>query len=1409
MTETATKINQTISDVDAKANQLKKDQATFDNKAQGYASNAEINARANTAALAQQTAQNAQTALNQAKSDLTNGITKETADRASAVSALDTKAQGYATSAKADAIGAANTADGKTRKYIDDTATTIGNTIQQNKKTSDDGIYTATSKAQQALDGFQNTVSKTDYDKKTGDLSTEINKTTQTANQSKQDIIDIKQADGKQDGRMNTIESDARGTKQTVSDLQDIQGTQSGSISTLQQRADGFDVSVSQVMTTNLVVNSEFDNSTGEYVGWHLDNPWGVTVTTQLNKHGNKTKSEGQGILYPQGSQMVNHNYDYSPQWIYSDPIVIGSGQALSGSLTNANPSGATTDVGIAMYIVAYDKNKNKIPGVVAVNLKDSHGSWLVNYFENKLTKENTAYISFCLGWNNGMGYFGQPMLQTSDKYTGYIPSQNSSNLATAKAQLTADQAALNLKNYQTDANGRISQAQADIRATAKEVTTKVSQSDYNAKTGDLTSKTSTAQQTADQSKTSVADYKKLNDGRVSAVEANIKTQAGQIDLAATKSEVNTAKGELNGIIANLKIDNDKITQSVGEINSKVNDLGQINLVNNSNFAPDLAGWHLGSPWGKPVTNELKSNGVNSDDNTGAVWMSHDQADSSEWLYSNPIPVVPALPVSVAVQVAVVTKPTSGVPIALYVQAYDNNQNRTDSFGYNIPLSSLNGVYNQFKLENIKLSSNAKYVAFVLAWNIAGRVYFGKSMLVFDSKVGKYVPGAYNNNDRIAATETTLKGISDTVSDPNNGLAKRVLTAEGQLLSITNPNTGLQRQITDTAQGVRDETTNRIKGDANTLSSAADFTTRQISSYNAGVQSQFTQTSDALIAQIGSNNLVPNSEFDPLNVNWYNLPAVGNSVGSPILLGQTYSFSDWAIVNGSRGINYSGTGWIVSEPIRITATSQVSMSLLAGRSDATNGPNQTFDFRLALFDINKKYLTSIGSSNPINNTGYKAVQRYVKENLTLPSNTSYVGIILAHSGNVTDAIFQPMINIGSTAYKYTATHGTNASSTVLSLLKDNWAMGVSDNIGNIINGIVGDATNMALVSKNVTINSPQTQINGKAWIQSADIANGAIGDAHIGKAAISDAKIANLDVSKLTGDTITGFNFNVNRSLTVAPGGTITSDIVNMTKTDFMLKTNSIANSRTSSTGYRVDQLGQFNIDTMLGGMYSQGTITTFPANSNTPERTGNYLTQYNTNNIYLSALNYSNKTPNEYMNISSANISIIQGGNGLQANATDYTYLNATLFSTTGRVQAGGTVTSGNMQMNGYHSFVSIDKGKLWMAGPDGGTVDLGVKSLSQSSLVSLKEHISKVTPGQLLSETLRADIRSYNFTGDDITDRHVTPMIDDVDHAMYIPKDWLSADVTGVDTYSIVGYLIGSVKALQEQITELKANQ
>uniref|UniRef100_UPI00235FF90E phage tail spike protein n=1 Tax=Leuconostoc mesenteroides TaxID=1245 RepID=UPI00235FF90E len=129
------------------------------------------------------------------------------------------------------------------------------------KITNNGSVKTAQNTAQQAVDGLTLKVSKTDYNQKTGDLSSQINDVKDTADKSSQTIADIQEADGKRDSKISEVEKTAGEIKSTVSDLSKAQGEQSGYISKLQQRADGFDATVTKVNDLsvggrNLLINT-------------------------------------------------------------------------------------------------------------------------------------------------------------------------------------------------------------------------------------------------------------------------------------------------------------------------------------------------------------------------------------------------------------------------------------------------------------------------------------------------------------------------------------------------------------------------------------------------------------------------------------------------------------------------------------------------------------------------------------------------------------------------------------------------------------------------------------------------------------------------------------------------------------------------------------------------------------------------------------------------------------------------------------------------------------------------------------------------------------------------------------------------------------------------------------------------
>ncbi|CUW06530.1 hypothetical protein [Leuconostoc gasicomitatum] len=1086
--------------------------------------------------------------------------------------------------------------------------------------------------------------------------------------------------------------------------------------------------------------------------------------------------------------------------------------------------------------------------------------------------------------------------------------SSANANLATAQAQIeaayksadgivskkiddTATSIGTTINQNKTDANNGISVAQSTAQQALDGLKATVSKSDYDAKTKDLTTKVGTAQLTADQATTTIGNYQKSNDGRVSTAETNIKSNKDAIALTATKQDLNSATSTLNTSIGAVNVKADSVTQTVTSLTSQVNTLGQTNQIHNSQLTPDFSGWHTGSPWGKPLNNEFTKAGVSDSDPYGAAYVYHDYATSGEWIYSDPVDVASKSKVSIAITAAVIQAFTAGVPLALYVSGYDNARKKVTSTGYNIPVNQLTGNYTQFKLENISLDNTVSYVSFTLAWNnTPGKVYMGKPMMVFAPTVGSYVPGSYNNNDKIALQQITIDGITQTVSTQGTNIdsvTKRVQTAEGNLSTATNRITGVESKQTQLSGQFNQEVTDRKNGDSTTLSQAATYTQSQVSSATSGLNSTITQTANAIIANIGASNLFPNSEFTAdygyrsksgtieirQNQNIDNKISGVITIVSTAASYQGYWASNIPVIGGQK---YSG----------------------ATRVHYTNGGLSNGRASLDIW-----YVDSSGARINGGTGGSWKVQTpqidspywidLYFDGITAPINASYMqaSLIVNNAGAGQTATFtQTTITATDVHQPYTPNDGISAT---LALFKDNWNIGIKDNIQGIVSGIVGTPTQMSLISKNITLDG-NTTVLGSFTVGQANIANGAIGTAQIGDATINNAKIANLDASKISSGTIDTNRLNVSQifaqgisttnatigqTLALSAGGKITAPL-NGQVWDFAANPYYYANLPGKAPWYTSTQSGNLTIDTSgtltfsgtitapdvkigntiqtayytqqndgsLGGTNSLTTNMSFGLNGLRIDQddargsdygTGGYVfitghgiyTGYDQVNprfsvnssgyALLDSIGFTGGYDFQTINSAAVGISKIWQGKfnntpNLYMDAGGYARIapnggantNQALYVQTEKVTTGNPIWSGNMGMNAYHSFISQDNGDFWLGGGNGSAVGMQGKAWKNVSLASLKENFVNVDPEYALGEILKTDIRSYNFKGDKVTDNYVSPIIDDVEGKLYIPKDFLDASGKAVKTYSIDGYLIQAIKALQEQIIALKAS-
>lgn len=1113
----------------------------------------------------------------------------------------------------------------------------IKQTFTQYKQTNDGAVSKARSDATQSLTQVATKVSQSDYDKKTGDLSTKYTQVKQTADGNSSDIVAIKKANGNQDSKINSVVSDVDSTKRSISDIQTTQGTQSSKINQITDDVNGTKQSITAINTANGQQNNRI-----------------ATIETSVD--------------------------------------------------------GVKSD------------------------------------------------------------------------FTTYTKSNDGKVIA---AQTTAQTAVDGLK-------------------------AKVSKSDYDKKTGELSTKVGNAQLTADKATTTIGNYQKSNDNRVKATETDIDQNANDIQLRATKQDLNNATGNLNTAIGKVDVRAGQVESSVSELSNTVNSMGQINQLMNTEFNPDLSNWAFNN------TNSNNPYRGYVDKSAGATTVGFNTLNASDNSFARFVQLIPVSTFASSASISVSWQSYT-TDISLYNNLWIHF---LDSSG-----ATINGTNRQWtnlradgtmvakswerqKWENISIPDGTTTVRVSFEAREGTRAYLVRPMVVFSDTIGSYTAGNYNNNDKIALQQLTIDGITQTVSSQGsniNSITKRVQTAEGTLSTATDNISGLSSKTNQMAGQFNQEISDRKNGDSNTLSSAQNYTTSQIQGYDSGLQTQLTQTSSAFLATVSASNLVLDSSlmdsaFSGSIVNW--IPSgAGKWYYSP---GVSYQgIQSMGYNQSSLNGDYSS---IESQPWGVNSfsgsTLNVSVDVRANNIGGTS--NDYLIVYLMEYDSSGALVVQTNITGTIRDSNSSWVNYRKKITINPNSKKFFIRYQMRGNGNVYVARpyvgVQELIDGGYTA-------GTNNNNqTILSLFKDNWSIGIADNLSTITNGIVGTPSNLSVISKNVTIDSPQTQINGKAWIKSADIANGAIGNAQIGDASISSAKIANLDASKISGGTISGVDFLVNKSITIASGGVIQSDVVNMGKTSFNVTASNVTTQRISPNGYALFGKGNFVIDSKLGLFGSEGVITVTMPGASSPYKTGTYSSQYGINSINLSAQAFNNGEPNETIDISSSSINVMKAKPDTPNSVSAFTGITAGNVSASDSVASNGTVSSKHIMLNDTHGIVMLDNVDLYLLGANGNPVGMHGKSWSNSSLRSMKEYFSNVDPKYALDEVLKTDIKSYNFIGDDITDNYVSPIIDDTKGEFYIPKDFIDSTGKGVKTYSIDGYLIQSIKALQEQITELK---
>lgn len=697
----------------------------------------------------------AQSALSAAKTDLTNSIASEASARNQAVAAANSQAQTYANQAKADAMSAASSADGVIRTAISSSANSLSATITQNKSSADSGISTAQTTAQAAVDGLTLKVSKTVYDKKTGELSSNINDVKDTADRSAQTIADIQESDGKRDSRISEVEKTAGEIKSTVSDLSTEQGKQSGYISTLKQRADGFEGSIRDINNvvnglgqTNQLMNTEF---TPDFQSW-------TQVSTAYRTTGN-TKN-GSNVV-----KVVADDGDY----LYQD-VAVSAGVVSFSSIMEVDDGLS----GSFRFCINFrDSNHNYVSAGGTTWGTNNTGAlgYTLQKVEDIAVPSGAAYVRINYQFRGtGVARFLQPMLVFESTVGAYVQGNYNNNDALAKVKLTADEASAALTKL-TNADGIITKAQADIQANADAITQKVSKTVYDKNTGDLTQAISKAQSTADGAVSTVGNYQTSNDKRVGAAESAISQNADNIALKVAKTDYDNNNSQLDNRFTKVEATADGASTTVGKLQTTVNNLGQINQLFNTEFSPDFEGW-------SQVSTAYRTTG-NTRYGSNVVKVVNDDGD---YLYQD-VPVGSGL-----VSFSTFMQVDDGINgnFRFIINFRDSNHEYISSAGNTWgPNNTAYLNYTLQKLENIAVPAGAAFVRVQFQFRGTGVARFLQPILVFNSTVGSYVQGNYNNNAALAQVKITADSISNFVRDSSGNISSNFQTALSKTSIIT------------------------------------------------------------------------------------------------------------------------------------------------------------------------------------------------------------------------------------------------------------------------------------------------------------------------------------------------------------------------------------------------------------------------------------------------------------------------------------------------------------------------------------------------------------------------------------------------------------------------------------------------
>lgn len=1086
-----------------------------------------------------------------------------------------------------------------------------------------------------------------------------------------------------------------------------------------------------------------------------------------------------------------------------SSAAAYGKAQAAS-ALSSANDalttakSDLTDDISVAKS-EAIEAAKTA-DGVVKKQITDTADSINLTISQNKSDADGKIKTAQTAATQALDGLKAKVDQTTYDTKTGQLDK------AVGSAALTADSAALSIKNYQSTADGKLSSQAAAITANSKAIDTKVSQTDFDTVTGDLTTKYGQVKTTADAVTAEVTKYETANDKKVSANTASINALNNQITSKVSQTDFDKTTGDLSGKYSVQQQTINGISQTVTELQAKANAQGQVNQLMNTEFNPDLEGWTLyadkgsNAPYASFATYGSRGIGFNTVN-----------ADASTFARLSQTILLPSTRLSTDVMSLTWRVNTRRMDNYCHIWLVWQDVNGV-SLGKNTMGnwndSTLN-KYNVLKWENISIPIDAKQVDIRFETREGTNAYIFQPMVSFTNTIGDYVPGNYNSNARVAAVELGIDHITGLVMDPKNGLSATatlaangmtvatkaqsdattaIQTAKGTQTTVTSVQKDvkdLQSTTTQTAGQVTTEIEDRKNGDKNTLTQTSQMISDQIADYNLGVMLNMNAMANGIYTSISTPNQLLNTEFNPDLEGWSATADTGSK--APY---RSYFQSN---INATV-VGFNTTSASTSTYARLQQTVQLPSTPGSGHAVSMSWyaySGQTDNYNNLWVKFYDKTGAGVGTNvvkkwaDPSGKNSWNVQNKW--ENITVPDTATSVQVSFEAREGTSAYLGHPMLVFGSTigdAYMPGTYSGMNTS-TVLQLFKDHWAIGIQDNTFEMVSGIIGDNTSMNLISNNITLQGTTT-VTEDFYAKGGNFKN--LNASNITTGTINAAKInvINLDVSSLSGNItnfVKSYWSDAYDNVTIAPGGMA---IIASTGTDMTISSlnatgahfqygNITANYQFTpwkdSSGKATNAIGL-----NLGAVGSDNSYMNFVGTSG-----ASYMLYAGSNMNYGANANI---VKNELNIFSKVNIrSRLEFKSNPKSQPT-YIEANELTRSLNFYTDEGFNPNSPAINYFWFNHNVSAD-----------GT-------FNGASLLS-KKNVKSNFDTDALSEIAKTQLVNFEYKNN-VGENHVSPIIDDINEEKqyYVPEKILSKDKEHVDMYSMISMAWKAIQQLNERI-------